>query len=61
MGEFVQEFRRIIRESSYKERPLTEKLKREINRVIQRKLMEVKYLSRSIEQWYKRVTDLDRH
>ena len=61
IGEFVQEFRRIMRESSYKERSLIEEFKREINRVIQRKLMEVEYLSRSIEQWYKRVTNLDKH
>jgi len=34
MEEFVQEFRRVARESGYKRRPLIEKFKREMNRVI---------------------------
>ena len=32
--EFVQKFRRIARESEYKERPLIEKFKRDMNSVI---------------------------
>ena len=39
--EFVQEFIRAARESGYEERPLVEEFKREINRIIRRKLMEV--------------------
>ena len=34
MKEFVQEFRKIARESGYKKRSLVEEFKREINRVI---------------------------
>ena len=32
-----------------------------MNRVIRRKLMETEQSLRSIEQWYERVTHLDRH
>ena len=37
------------------------KLKRRMNGVIRRKLMETEQSLRSIEQWYERVTHLDRH
>ena len=40
MEEFVQEFRGAARGSGYEERVLVEEFKREINRVIRRKLME---------------------
>jgi len=59
--EFVQEFRRIAKESKYEERPLVEKFKREMNGVIKQKLMELEYFSRSIEQLYERVTNLDKY
>ena len=59
--EFVQEFRRAVRESGYKERPLIEGFKREINGVIRRKLMKAECSSRSIEQWYEQAVNLDRH
>jgi len=59
--EFVQEFRRITKESKYEERPLVEKFKREMNGVIKQKLMELEYFSRSIEQLYERVTNLDKY
>ena len=39
--EFIQEFRRIVRESSYKGRPLIEEFKREINNIIRQKLMKL--------------------
>jgi len=42
MEEFVQEFKRAVRESGYKGRPLVEEFKRGMNRVIRRKLMEAK-------------------
>ena len=42
MEKFVQELRRVARGSKYKERSLVEKFKREINRVIRRKFIEVK-------------------
>ena len=63
MEEFVQEFRRVARESSYKRWPLVEEFKIEMNGVIRRKLIEVEYQysSKSIEQWYKRAVNPDRH
>ena len=42
MEKFAQELRRVARGSKYKERSLVEKFKREINRVIRRKFIEVK-------------------
>ena len=59
--EFVQEFRKVARESKYEKRPLIEGFKREINRIIKRKLMDAKRPFGSIEQWYKRATNLDRY
>ena len=59
--EFVQKFKRVARGSGYKERLLVEKFKRGMNGAIRRKLMEVENQLGSIEQWYKRVTALDRN
>jgi len=59
--EFVQEFRRVARKSRYKGRPLIEEFKQGINNVIRRKLMKTERPPRSIEQWYERVTNLNRH
>jgi len=50
MEDFVQEFRRTARGSRYKRRALVEELKREINRMIRRKLMEAERPSTSTEQ-----------
>jgi len=61
MEEFVQEFKRIVRESGYEGRPLVEEFKRGMNRGIRRKLMEVENPPTSIEQWYRRATALDRN
>jgi len=61
MEEFVQKFKRTVRESGYEGRPLVEEFKRRINRGIRRKLMEVENLPASIEQWYKRAIALDRN
>ena len=47
---FVQKFRRAVRGSEYKKRPLIEEFKRGMNRAIRRKLIEVERPSRSIEQ-----------
>jgi len=55
--EFVQKFKRSARGSRYKERALVEKFKREMNRVIRRKLMEAFLPPTSIEQW----CELDKH
>lgn len=40
MEEFVQKFRRAVRESKYERRPLVEEFKQEMNKVIRRKLIE---------------------
>ena len=61
MEEFVQEFRRAVRESEYEERLLIEEFKRGMNGMIRRKLMEAERLPTSIEQWYEYATNLDRH
>ena len=58
MEEFVQ---RITRESGYEGRLLIEEFKREMNRVIRRKLMKTKRPSRSIKQQYERATNLNRY
>ena len=58
---FVQEFQRVARNSGYERRLLMKKFKREMNRAIKKKLMEVERPSTSIEQWYKHTTNLDRH
>ena len=50
MEEFVQEFKRAIKRSSYEGRPLVEEFKRGINRGIRRKLMEAENPLTSIEQ-----------
>jgi len=50
MEEFVQEFKRAVRESRYEERPLVEEFKRGMNGGIRRKLMEAKNPLAFIEQ-----------
>lgn len=50
MGEFAQEFQRVAKGSGYEKRVLVEEFKREINRTIRRKLMEVERYLTSIEQ-----------
>jgi len=50
MEEFIQEFRRAARESGYKERPLVEEFKREINGTICQRLIESEQHPSSIEQ-----------
>jgi len=59
MEKFVQGFRRAARGSGYEERPLVEEFKREMNKVIRRKLMEAERPPTSIEQWYEHATNLD--
>ena len=58
---FVQKFKRATRDSEYKGKLLVEEFKREMNEVIRRKLMKIEYPLKSIEQWYKRITNLDRY
>ena len=50
MEEFVQEFKRVARGSRYEGRPLVEEFKKEMNKAIRRKLMEVENQLDSIEQ-----------
>jgi len=50
MEKFVQEFRRVVRESEYEERLLIEEFKRGMNKMIRRKSTETEQLSRSIKQ-----------
>ena len=61
MEKYMQEFKRMARESGYEGRPLVEEFKRGINGSIRRKLMEAENLPASIEQWYRRATALDRN
>jgi len=61
MEEFVQEFKRTARGNGYEERPLVEEFKQGMNGGIRRKLMKAENPLASIEQWYKRVTALDRN
>ena len=61
MEEFVQDFKRIARESGYKKRPLIKEFKRGMNGAIRRKLMEAENQPDSIEQWYRRAIALDRN
>jgi len=50
MEEFVQKFKRAARGSRYERKSLIEEDKREMNRVIKRKLIEAECTSRSIKQ-----------
>ena len=61
MEKFVQRFRRTMRDSKYKRRILVKEFKREINKVIRRKLIEVERPLTSIKQQYKYATNLDKH
>ena len=59
--EYVQEFKKVIRESSYEEKPLIEEFKRGLNRAIRRKLAEAEELLTIIGEWQERVVRLDRN
>ena len=61
MRKFIQKFRRAARESSFERRLLIKEFKREMNRVIWRKLTKVEHLFRNIEQWYRKATNLNRY
>jgi len=54
-------FKRIARDSKYRERPLIEEFKREMDERIRRQLIEAKCSPKSIKQWYERVAGLDRN
>jgi len=59
--EYVQEFKKIARGSSYERRPLIEEFKRELNGAIRRKLEEAEEPPTTIGEWQERVVRLDRN
>ena len=61
MEEFVQDFKRVARDSKYKRQPLIKKIKRGMNGTIRRKLMEAENQPSLIKQWFKRAIALDRN
>ena len=59
--EYIQEFKKITRESRYERWPFIEEFKRGLNRGIKKKLAETKSPSSSIEEWQERLVRLDRN
>jgi len=59
--EYVQEFKKVARGSSYEGRPLIEEFKRGLNRAIRRKLAKAKELPSTIGEWQERAVRLDRN
>jgi len=60
-NEYVQEFKKVARGSSYEGRPLIEEFKRGLNRSIRRKLAKAEELPTTIREWQERVVRLDRN
>jgi len=60
-NKYVQEFKKVARESSYEGRPLIKEFKRGLNGAIKRKLAEEKELLSTIGEWQERVVRLDRN
>jgi len=60
-NEYVQEFKKVARESSYEKRPLIEKFKRGLNGAIRRKLAKAEEPPTTIGEWQKRAVRLDRN
>jgi len=59
--EYVQEFKKVARGSSYEGRPLIEKFKRGLNGPIRRKLAEAEEPPSTIGEWQERAVRLDRN
>ena len=59
--EYVQEFKKVTRGSSYEGRPLIEEFKQGLNKAIRRKLAEVEEPPTTIGEWQERVVRLDRN
>jgi len=59
--EYVQEFKKVTRGSSYEGRPLIEEFKRGLNGSIRRKLAEAEEPLTTIGEWQKRAVRLDRN
>ncbi len=49
MEEFLQEFQRVVKNSKYERRVLVDEFKRELNRIIRKKLIETERPLTSIE------------
>jgi len=60
-NEYVQEFKKVARGSSYEKRPFIEEFKRGLNGSIRRKLAEAEEPPTTIGEWQKRVVRLDRN
>ena len=59
--EYIQEFKKVTRGSSYEGRPLIEEFKRGLNRSIRRKLAEAEEPPTTIGEWQERAVRLDRN
>jgi len=59
--EYVQEFKKVTRGSSYEGQPLIEEFKRGLNGVIRRKLAEAEEPPTTIGEWQERAVRLDRN
>jgi len=59
--EYVQEFKKVARGSSYEGRPLIEEFKRGLNGTIRRKLAEAEEPLTTIGEWQERAVRLDRN
>ena len=60
-NKYVQEFKKIARESGYEGRSLIEEFKRGLNGVIRRKLVEAEEPPTTIGEWQERTVRLDRN
>ena len=60
-NKYIQQFKKITRESRYERWPFIEEFKRGLNRGIKKKLAETKSPSSSIEEWQERLVRLDRN
>jgi len=58
---YVQEFKKVARESSYEGRPLIKEFKRKLNGTIRRKLAEAEEPPTTIREWQERAVRLDRN
>jgi len=60
-NEYIQEFKKVARGSSYEGRSLIEEFKRGLNGTIRRKLAETKELLTTIREWQEKAVRLDRN
>ena len=58
---FMQDFKRVVRDSRYERCPLIKEFKRTMNGSIRRKLMEAENQPAIIKHWFKRTIVLDRN